>query len=254
MRTFIVISLVFLTGMCAELAARETQQQKQQQKQQKQAQAVKVDAKKKAASKNAAPKKPAQKWISMFDGKQLPPWKLPKGFDYDDAGKVEVKEGNLVLNGGIYATGIRWPNKFPKVNYEVQLEAQRVDGYDFFVGMSFPVEEGALTLILGGWGGWLTGLSCVDGYRADENETCSSIEFKNKKWYRVRVRVTDKKVTAYVDDEKICELETENRKLTVTSEMEPCLPFGFATWGGTTGALRKIRYRLLTKEEIAADK
>jgi hypothetical protein len=214
-----------------------------------------VQSKKGAKTATAKPKKkPAEKWTSMFDGKQMKGWKLPKGYDYEDAGKVEVKDGNLVLNGGFYATGIRWPGKFPKTNYEVQLEAQRVDGYDFFVGMSFPVGEGALTLILGGWGGNLTGLSCVDGYRADENETCSSIDFKNKKWYRVRVRVTDERVTAFVDDEKICDLETNDRKLTVTSEMEPCLPFGFATWGGTTGALRKIRYRTLSKEEIRAKK
>ena len=76
------------------------------------------------------------------------------------------------------------------------------------------------------------------------------MNFKNKRWYTVRVRVTDKRVSVYVDEGLICELETGNRKLTVTSEMEPCLPFGFATWANTTGALRKIRYRTLTKDEI----
>lgn len=163
-----------------------------------------------------------------------------------------MKDGNLVLNGGLFATGVRWTGKFPKTNYEVALQAQRADGYDFFCGMSFPVGDGALTLILGGWGGYLTGLSCVDGYRADENETCSSLDFKLKTWYRVRVRVTDTHVLAYVDDEEICKLEREHRKLTVTSEMEPCLPFGIATWGSTTGLLRNIRYRKLTQDEIKA--
>jgi hypothetical protein len=202
----------------------------------------------KAAEKAA---KPAAEWTVLFDGKSMKGWTKPKGFDYDDAGEVELKDSTMILNGGLYATGIRWSGKFPKTNYEVQLEAQRVRGYDFFCGMSFPAGDGALTLILGGWGGYLTGLSCVDGYRADENETCGSIDFKNKKWYRVRVRVTDQRVTARVDDDTICDLETKDRKLTVTSEMEPCLPFGIATWGDTTGALRNIRYRKLTKEEIS---
>ncbi|MFO7906244.1 MAG: DUF1080 domain-containing protein [Pirellulaceae bacterium] len=195
-----------------------------------------------------------RKWTVLFNGKDMKGWKLPKGFDYDDAGKVEVKDGTLVLNGGLYATGIRWAGKFPKMNYEVRFSAQRVDGYDFFAGTSFPVGDGALTLILGGWGGYVTGLSSIDGYRADENETCSCMEFKNKKWYPVRIRVTEDKVVAYVGDEKICDFETENRKLTVTAEMEPCLPFGVATWGGTTGALRNIRYRKLTQEELNRSK
>ena len=114
--------------------------------------------------KETAKKKPAEKWTVLFDGKLSEKWKLPKGYDYEDAGKVEVKDGNLILNGGLYATGIRWTGKFPKSNYEVRLDAQRVEGYDFFVGMSFPVGDQALTLILGGWGGYLTGLSCVGGF------------------------------------------------------------------------------------------
>ncbi len=191
----------------------------------------------------------------LFNGKDKQKgWELPKGYDYDDAGKVEVQDATLVLNGGTFATGVRWPGKFPKNNYEVALEAQCAKGYDFFCGMSFPVGDGALTLILGGWGGYLTGLSCIDGYRADENETCGSVDFKAKTWYRVRVRVTDTHVRAWVDDQEICKLERENRKLTVTSEMEPCLPFGIATWGSTTGVLRNIRYRTLAKDEMKASK
>ncbi len=239
MRAIIFVTLLAALGACVvPSAAQETQSDKGG----------------KSKEGKSAKKKPVEKWTVLFDGKQMKQWKLPKGYDYGDAGKVEVKDGNMVLNGGLFATGVRWPGKFPKTNYEVQLEAQRFDGYDFFVGMSFPVGDGELTLILGGWGGYLTGLSCIDGYRADENESCSSMEFTNKKWYPVRVRVTDERVTAYVADEKICDLETKDRKLTVTSEMEPCLPFGIATWANTTGLLRKIRYRTLSKKEIAAQK
>lgn len=208
------------------------------------------ESRKKADTGQGKPEKKDAEWKVLFNEKDLEGWGLPGGYDYDDAGKVEVRNSTLVLNGGGLATGVRWTKDFPKVNYEVRLEAQRIDGYDFFCGMSFPVEEGALTLILGGWGGYLTGLSCIDGYRADENQTCSSVEFENNKWYDVRVRVTDQRVTTHVDNEKICDLPTENRKLTVTMEMEPCLPFGFATWANTTGALRNIRYRRLSDEEV----
>jgi hypothetical protein len=237
MRIQLSITLIVVLAVAATPVA--AQQQEVEQQGTKQAAAAKAQ--------------PAGEWTVLFDGKSMKGWSKPKGFDYDDAGEVELKDGSMILNGGLYATGIRWPGKFPKTNYEIQLEAQRVRGYDFFCGMSFPVGEGALTLILGGWGGYLTGLSCVDGYRADENETCGSIDFKNKKWYRVRVRVTDQRVTAQVDDDEVCSLRTKDRKLTVTSEMEPCLPFGIATWGDTTGALRNIRYRMLTKEEISSE-
>ena len=189
---------------------------------------------------------PAEKvpWISLFDGKSLKGWEVVKGYDYEEKGKVDVQDGCLVIGTGQPATGVRWTEKFPKVNYEIELEGKRVDGNDFFCGMSFPVGDGALTLILGGWGGSVVGLSCVDGSRAAENETGTYREFKNDQWYRIRVQVTQQKVSAYLDDKYLCGIETRHRKLAVTSEMEPCLPFGFATWS-TTGALRNIRYREL---------
>ncbi len=191
-------------------------------------------------------------WTVLFDGKEMKGWELVKGIDYREAGPVEVRDGALVLGMGDPATGLRWSGKFPQMNYEIELEAQRVDGNDFFCGLSFPVGDGALTLILGGWGGWVTGLSCVDGNRAIDNETCSSTEFKNKQWYRVRVRVTKHQVSAYLDETRICSLETDHRKLTVTYEMEPCLPLGLATWI-TTGAVRNIRYRTLPEDEQGSD-
>jgi len=210
MRT-LILTMLFLVVFAMPAAAQDTQ--------------AKTEGKAAGESKE----KPGEKWTVLFNGKNMEGWKLPKGFDFDDAGKVDVKDGNLVLHGGLYATGIRWTGKFPKTNYEVRLEAQRADGYEFFVG-----------------------LSCIDGFRADENQTCNSVEFKNKQWYRVRLCVTDKRVVAYVDDKEICDLEIGNHKLSVTFEMEPCLPFGTATWGGTTGVLRNIRYRKLAAQEVRA--
>jgi len=186
-------------------------------------------------------------WRPLFDGKSLNGWEVVKGYDYEQAGQVEVVDGCLQLGTGQPATGVKWTQPFPRAEYEIELECRRVAGTDFFCGMSFPVGDGALTLILGGWGGWVAGLSSIDGYRAVDNETCTSREFKNGQWYHIRVRVTEQKVTAYLDGEFLCGTDTRNRKLTVTSQMEPCLPLGFATWS-TTGALRNIRYRPLAQD------
>ena len=181
-------------------------------------------------------------WKSLFDGKSLQGWEVVKGYDYEDQGKVDVQDGCLVIGTGRPATGVRWTGVFPQTDYEIELEGKRVAGSDFFCGLSFPVGESALTLILGGWGGGVVGLSCIDGSRAAENETGTYREFKTDQWYRIRVRVTPQKVSAFLDDKYLCGVDTPHRKLNVTSEMEPCLPLGIATWN-TTGALRNIRYR-----------
>ena len=38
------------------------------------------------------------------------------------------------------------------MDYELRLEAKRVEGGDFFCGLTFPVGKEYCTLILGGWG------------------------------------------------------------------------------------------------------
>ncbi len=189
-------------------------------------------------------KKDGEPWVRVFDGKTLKKWETAKGIDYERTGDIKVRDECLVLGTGSPATGVRWLGTFPKMDYEVTLEARRTDGGDFFCGMSFPVGDGALTLVLGGWGGWVVGLSCLDEQRAIDNETCQAIEFENDRWYRVRVQVTKAKVLVWIDGERRIDVDTKERKCSVTSEMEPCLPFGFATWY-TTGQLRNIRYRPL---------
>jgi len=186
----------------------------------------------------------AGKWQSLFDGKTLGKWKVIDRFDFRDHGKVYVKDGRLVQEKGRPATGIRWTGEFPKIDYEVSLEAMRVAGDDFFCGMTFPVGDKSLTLVCGGWGGSVVGLSSIDGEPAVENETCSIKDFEQGRWYQIRLRVTKTKIEAWTDKEKVVDLPTANRKFSIYWEMEPALPFGIATWR-TTGALRSIRVRSL---------
>ncbi|NQT16349.1 MAG: DUF1080 domain-containing protein [Planctomycetes bacterium] len=191
-------------------------------------------------AKEAGPK--GQKWQSLFDGKKLGKWKVIEEFDFSRHGKVHVREGQLVLEAGKPATGVKWTGPFPKIDYEVTFEAMRVEGEDFFCGMTFPVGKSALTLVLGGWGGSVVGLSSIDGEPAVENETCLYCEFDQRRWYSVRLRVTGPRIEVWAGKEKWIDLTTEDRKFTIYWEMEPALPFGVATWH-TTGALRNIRVR-----------
>ena len=62
-------------------------------------------------------------------------------------------------------------------------------------------------------------------------------------WYRIRVRVTDKKIEAWLDKEKIVDLATAGRKIGLRfGEIEDSKPLGIATWE-TAGALREIKMR-----------
>jgi len=190
---------------------------------------------------------------SLFDGKTLGEWKVVDNFDFRNHGKVEVRDGTIVLEKGKPGTAVRFSGKLPKSNYEISLEAMRVDGDDFFCGMTFPVGEKWLSLIVGGWGGQVVGLSCIDGEPAAENETCNYKEFNNKQWYKIRVRVTPQKVEAWIDKEKLVDLVTKDRKLTIWFEPESVTPLGIATWR-TTGALRNIRVTNLDAKQQPSKK
>jgi len=195
-----------------------------------------------AADRPAAGKKATapDRGTPLFNGKQLGKWEVLQKYDYKRHGKVSVQNGAILLEAGIPGTGVRWKGKVPRVNYEVSLQAKRVRGDDFFCGLTFPVGAKALTLVVGGWGGSVTGLSSIDDEPAVENETCQYIDYKQNRWYRIRVRVTPAKVAVWLDDEKIIDLETAGRKLSLYWEVEPCLPLGIATWH-TTAAIRAIR-------------
>jgi len=186
----------------------------------------------------------AETWKTLFDGKTLKGWEVVTRFDFINHGKVTVKDGNLIVGTGRPGTAVRYTGEMPKMDYEISLEAMRVEGSDFFCGMTFPVGKDALSLILGGWGGRVIGLSCIDEEPAAENETCDYRDFEQKQWYHIRLRVTQAKIEAWIDKDQIIDLPTKDRKFTIWFEPETALPLAVATWE-TTGALRNIRVRRL---------
>ncbi|MCX8157736.1 MAG: DUF1080 domain-containing protein [Verrucomicrobiae bacterium] len=177
----------------------------------------------------------------IFDGQSLKGWKITP---FAGHGEVEVKDGKIILHEGIM-TGVNYTNPIPRMNYEVTWEGCRVAGSDFFASLTFPVGESHCTLITGGWGGGVVGISSIDNMDASENETTQFIAFENGRWYRFRVRVTPDKIEAWVDNKKVVNVNTKGKKIDVRpGEIEESRPFGFAAWS-TTGALKNIRIRKL---------
>ncbi len=179
----------------------------------------------------------SQEEMILFDGKSLEGWEI---IDFGGHGEISVKDDAIFIGAGEPLTGIRWTGDFPRINYEINFQAKRVRGSDFFCGMTFPVKDSYLTLVLGGWQGFVNGLSSIDGYDAANNETYDSYGFSIDRWYRIRLRVTDRKIEAWADDSRIIDFTIGNHDLSLRWEMEPAVPFGICTYY-TTGAVRYLR-------------
>ena len=189
---------------------------------------------------------PTAKWTSLFDGKTLGQWKVT---DFGTQGPVDVKDGRLVLGFGDGCTGVTWSGDFPKLDYEIRLDAMRVEGSDFFCGLTFPVGDAALTFVVGGWGGGVVGISCIDGEDASENDTTKYMQFQSKRWYKIRVRVTKPQLACWIDKEQMVDQPLKDRKLSLRSEVELSKPLGIASWK-TTAAIRNIEWRPLAAAEL----
>lgn len=184
---------------------------------------------------------PPGKWVPLFDGRTLNGWRVLTEKAFVGHAEVEVRDGAIHLHPGQLQTGIGWAGGFPRDNYEVTLEAMRTEGSDFFCGMTFPVGSEPCTLIVGGWGGTIVGLSNVDHMHAAENVTTNSKSFDNNQWYTIRLRVTPEKIEAWIDDNQMISLERADHHFSVWWEQEAAQPFGIATWS-TGAALRNIRF------------
>jgi hypothetical protein len=186
-------------------------------------------------------------WRKLFDGKTLDGWKVT---DFAGAGEVEVLDGSIFLGMGAMLTGIVHTNPLPNIDYEVTLKAMRIDGSDFFCGLTFPVKDAFCTLIAGGWGGGLVGLSSLDTYDASENETTTFRSFEKNRWYNFRLRVTQARIEAWLDEDPLIDVSIVDRKVSLRpGDIEMSVPFGISAWQ-TRAALRDIRLRPLDPSEI----
>ena len=188
----------------------------------------------------------APAWRVLFDGKTLTGWQPTR---FGGEGEVAVADGRIEMAFGYSLTGITYQDVFPKLDYEFELEAIKIDGNDFFCGLTFPVEQSYCSLIVGGWGGAVVGISSIDGQDASQNDTTRYMRFEHGQWYRIRLRVTAVRLRAWIDEQLVVDQPIQGRRISTRSEVNLSQPFGICAYE-TRAAFRNIRVRRLNPTEI----
>lgn len=184
----------------------------------------------------------AYPWKPLFNGRDLTGWEINK---FAGAGEVKVEDGKIVIGSGVALTGVRRTTDLLRNNYEIDVQAMKIQGGDFFCGLTFPVKDAHATLVVGGWGGSLVGVSSIDGQDASENEYTQYMKFVDNKWYEIRLRVTDAKIQAWIDGEKLIDANIEGKRISMRpGEIEDAVPFGISTYQ-TTAAIKEVKIRLV---------
>ena len=188
------------------------------------------------------PQSNAAQWMPLFDGKTLAGWKVTP---FTEHGTVKVENGALILGSGKPLTGVNYTGAFPRIDYEIQFEAARMDGNDFFASLTVPFGDSGFTLVTGGWGGDIVGISSIGGWDASDNETRTYFTFGRGRWYRFRLQVTAERIRTWIDDKQVIDVLIGGRPVGMRpGEIKLSEPFGFASYG-TVGGIGKIEYRTI---------
>ena len=178
-------------------------------------------------------------WRELFDGATTTGWAAT---NFGGEGAVAVVDGALELDFGSPLTGLTWTGEAPRGAFDLEVTAARVDGTDFFCGLTFPVKDAHLTLVLGGWGGSLCGLSSLDGEDAANNDSRTLFSFENGRDYHILLRVRDGYVSASVDGAALLNVPIAGRALSLRPEVELSCPLGIASFA-TRARVRQVRWR-----------
>ncbi len=184
-------------------------------------------------------------WTDLFDGKSLEGWRQS---GYGGEPEATVADGTLTIPMADRLSGVTYTGDVPKTNYEVEVEARRVAGTDFFVGLTFPVGDSHASLILGGWGGSVCGISSLDGEDANDNATRKVMKFKKGQWYTARVRVEPDRIQVWLDGEPLIDADIKGKRVDIRLEVGPSRPLGLATFA-TTAEVKRVRLRELPLPE-----
>ena len=180
-------------------------------------------------------------WTGLFDGESLSGWEVTK---FGGEGEVRVIDGAMHLDMGSPLTGVNVLDSPPTESYELEVTAARIEGTDFFCGLTFPVGEDHLTLILGGWGGSISGLSSLDDDDASNNATRTLRGFKLGQDYIATVHVRAATVTVLLDGKVLTQVDRSEHGLSLRPEVEPCRPLGIASFS-TRARIKSVRWRPL---------
>jgi len=179
----------------------------------------------------------------LFDGSSLGQF---VSTDFGGQGEVTVHDGRLQLGIGNPLTGVTWTGPLPPAEYELEVTAHRVLGSDFFCGLTFPVGDSHLTLVLGGWGGSVCGLSSLNGLDAAHNDTRKTRYFAPGRDYTASVRVTRERVAVTLDGEAFVDVVLAERVCSLRPEVLLSRPLGLASFA-TEAAVRSCRWRALPR-------
>jgi hypothetical protein len=192
--------------------------------------------------------------LCSCEDRQLQTWRLLEApllqhwqsAGIEGEGSISLAGSEIVLGPGQPMTGVKftaWSNmNLPLVDYAIEFEATRVDGQDIFAGITFPIRrlDTCATLVVGGWGGGLVGISSIDGLNANENSTRGEHPFTNGQWYRFRLEVRDEELKAWLEDRLVINASIKSRTISLRpGQIEQCVPFGVATYL-STGKVRGL--------------
>jgi hypothetical protein len=198
-----------------------------------------------AATQPTAATRPADKnVIELFDGKTLKNWKTT---EFGGEGEASVEDGRIVVGAGSTLSGVNWTGPaLPKVNYEIELDAMKLNGSDFFLALTFPYKESFASFVLGGWGGSLVGISSINGNDAANNEHTRVRDFAKNKWVHVKLRVTPDRIRAWLDkeDEPILDVETADVQIGLRADIDAAKPLGLSTFQ-TSAAYKNVTLKKL---------
>lgn len=216
-----------LAVCCCQLSFGQDTLERPKSKAEKGASSEAAEAAADVSSKQDA-KKEKDGWISLLPEKGLEGWEPT---DFGSKGEVKRDGDMLVIEMGDPLNGVNYTKKdFPTENFEIVLEAQRVEGADFLCGLTFPVGKEFCSFVAGGWGGTVVGLSSMNGFDASENETSTFKQFENGKWYKFKVRVDDKQITTWIDDEELFVVDREGNEFSTRIEVYSSQPLGFCAF------------------------
>jgi len=181
-------------------------------------------------------------WISSLA--QVDQWKI-----YPEYADVEFGDDGAMIQFSDELAGIVWQGDLPEAPYEMEWQARRVDGWDFFCGLTFPVrsKDECVTLILGGWGGGVVGISSIDGLDASfkQNPSYSIVDFEKNQWYAFKLTVTNDRIVITMDGSPLINVPIQGKLLSLRSgPIEEMAPLSISTWQ-TDGQVKHLRWRSL---------
>lgn len=185
---------------------------------------------------------PPQEW-RLLEAPLLQHW---QSAGIEGEGSIAIAANEITLGPGQPMTGVKftaWSDlKLPLIDYAIEFEAMRVDGQDIFAGITLPIRsiDTCATLVVGGWGGGLVGISSIDGLNANENSTRGEHRFVNGQWYRFRLEVREDQLQGWLDERLVINASIKGRSISLRpGQIEQCVPFGVATYL-TSGKVRGL--------------